>query len=70
MLQSVNQNKTNMKKVLFVLAITALTACGASGLSEAEKAPVDTTSLGKDTTKVEAPIVEEDKTINQELKAD
>lgn len=58
-----------MKKVLFVLAITALTACGASGLSEAEKAPVDSTSLGKDTTsagggvQVEAPA--EDKTINQ-----
>lgn len=49
-----------MKKVLFVLAITALTACGASGLSEAEKAPVDTTSLGKDTTSVvEGPVVEE-----------
>ena len=60
-----------MKKVLFVLAIVALTACGESGLSEAEKAPVDTTSLGRDTaTKVEVPVVEEDKTINQELKAD
>lgn len=60
-----------MKKVLFVLAITALTACGASGLSEAEKAPVDTTSLGKDTTsvgggvQVEGPV--EDKNINQDL---
>ena len=60
-----------MKKVLFVLAITALTACGASGLSEAEKAPVDTTSLGKDTTtagggiQVETP--EEDKTIDHKL---
>lgn len=54
-----------MKKVLFVLAITALTACGGSGLSEAEKAPVDTTSLGKDTTSVvEGPVVEETKSLD------
>lgn len=54
-----------MKKVLLVLAITALTACGASGLSEAEKAPVDTTSLGKDSTSViESPVVEETTSID------
>jgi len=60
-----------MKKVLFVLAITALTACGASGLSEAEKAPVDTTSLGRDTASaIEVPVEEVDQTENQTLKLD
>ena len=57
-----------MKKVLFVLAITALTACG-EGITPAEKAPVDTTSLGKDTTTggggVQVPT--EDKTIDHKL---
>lgn len=60
-----------MKKVLFVLAIVALSACG-EATAPAEKAAVDTTSLGKDTTlgggSLEVPT--EDKTINQELKAD
>lgn len=61
-----------MKKVLFVLAVVLLTACGESADTTAAKnAPVDTNSLGRDTTtKIEAPIVEEDNTINQELKAD
>lgn len=58
-----------MKKVLFVLAITALTACGASGISEAEKAPVDSTALGKDTTTAGGGVQVEDgenKNINQD----
>ena len=54
-----------MKKVLFVLAIVALSACG-EAITPAEKAAVDTTSLGKDTATgvgfVENPI--EDKIID------
>ena len=38
-----------MKKVIAIFAIVALAACGGAS-TEATNAPVDTTSLGRDTT--------------------
>jgi hypothetical protein len=38
-----------MKKVIAMFVIAALTACG-SASTEATNAPIDTTSLGRDTT--------------------